>query len=203
MIKIEREINNPKDLAHIIFRVAESEIDEAFEENKKRAGRFKKPLPMPRWNVKEMLENLNNLTEEKFANPHFQRYAFEHPWNGKSSAKDWAEIATVMLRDYYLLPLSHEDKDLFQQMCDIWKDIIPEPNLTKEQMDELINLQKQADAIMERAEKLVTEFVKLAEREEEIIKGTQSKWNTLIANQVRYLKGNMSSYHERYVAKWR
>jgi hypothetical protein len=201
MIKIERAINNPGDIAHIVFRAAEIEIDEAIQENKKRVERFKKPLPMPRWNVKEMLENLNYLTEKTFT-PHFKQYAFEHPWNGKSSAKDWAEIATVMLRDYYLLPLSHEDKDLFQQMCDIWKDIIPEPNLTKEQMDELINLQKQADAIMERAEKLVTEFVKLAEREKEIVIGTQSKLDRRIANQIRFLRGNMFHYHDKHVAKW-
>ena len=201
MIKIEREVNNPKDLAHIVFRVAESEIDEAIEENKKRVERFKKPLPMPRWNVKEMLQNLNYLTEKTFT-PHFQRYASEHPWDGKSSAKDWAEIATRMLRDYYLLPIAREDKDLFQQMCQVWSEIIPEPDLTKEERAELAKLQKQADDIIKQAEDLVEEFMKLAEREEEIIKGTQSKWNTLIANQVRYLKGNMSSYHERYVAKW-
>ena len=202
MLTIERQINNPKDLAHIVFRAAEIEIDEAIQENNKRTGRFKKPLPMPRWNVKEMLENLNNLTEQKFANPHFQRYASEHPWDGKSSAKDWAEIATRMLRDYYLLPIAREDKDLFQQMCQVWSEIIPEPDLTKEERAELAKLQKQADDIIKQAEDLVEEFMKLAEREEEIIKGTQSKWNTLIANQVRYLKGNMSSYHERYVAKW-
>ena len=201
MIKIERAINNPGDIAHIVFRAAEIEIDEAIQENKKRVERFKKPLPMPRWNVKEMLQNLNYLTEKTFT-PHFQRYASEHPWDGKSSAKDWAEIATRMLRDYYLLPIAREDKDLFQQMCQVWSEIIPEPDLTKEERAELAKLQKQADDIIKQAEDLVEEFMKLAEREEEIIKGTQSKWNTLIANQVRYLKGNMSSYHERYVAKW-
>ena len=87
-------------------------------------------------------------------------------------------------------------------MLKIWVELTPEPDLTKEQRAELAKLQKQADNIIERAEELVEEFMKLAEQEKKIIIGTQSKWNTLIANQVRYLKGNMSSYHERYVAKW-
>jgi hypothetical protein len=202
MLTIERQINNPGDFAYIVFKAAESEIDDVVKENERRAERLKKPLPMPRWNVKEMLENLNNLTEQKFANPHFQRYAFEHPWDGKSSKKDWTEIATETLRDYYLLPIAHDDADLFQQMCKIWSDLTPEPTLTKEQRAELAKLQLQADNIIARGEELVSEFMKLAEQERKIIIGTQSKWNTLIANQVRYLKGNMSSYHERYVAKW-
>ena len=201
MIKIERAINNPKDLAHLVFRAAESEIDEAIEENKKRVGRFKKPLPVPRWDVREMLENLNYLTEKTFT-PHFKQYAFEHPWDGKSSAKDWAEIATKMLRDYYLLPIAKEDADLFQQMCEVWSDLIPEPTLTKEQKAELAKLQKQADNIIARAEKLVEEFMELVEREEEIVIGTQSNRDMRIAKQVYYLKGEMSYYHDKHVAKW-
>jgi hypothetical protein len=200
-MKIERPINNPKDIAHIVFRAAESEIDETIEENKKRVGRFKKPLPMPRWNVKEMLENLVNLTEKTFT-PHFQRYASEHPWDGKSSAKDWAEIAAKMLRDYYLLPIAKEDADLFQQMCEIWSDLIPEPTLTKKQKAELVKLQKQADNIIARAEKLIEEFMELVEKEKEIVIGTQSNRDMRIAKQVQYIKGNLFHYHDKHVAKW-
>lgn len=200
-IKIEREINNPKDLAHLVFRAAESEIDEAIEENKKRVGRFKKPLPVPRWDVREMLENLNYLTEKTFT-PHFKQYASEHPWDGKSSAEDWADIATMMLRDYYLLPIAKEDADLFNQMCEIWPELIPDPKLTKEQRKELIGLQKQADNIIARAEKLIEEFMELVEKEKEIVIGTQSKWDRRIANQIRYIRGNLFYYHDKHVAKW-
>lgn len=200
-MKIERPINNPKDIAHIVFRAAESEIDETIEENKKRIERFKKPLPMPRWNVKEMLENLVNLTEKTFT-PHFQRYASEHPWDGKSSREDWEKVATEMLRDYYLLPLSHDDADLFQQMCKIWSDLIPEPTLTKKQKAELVKLQKQADNIIARAEKLIEEFMELVEKEKEIVIGTQSNRDMRIAKQVQYIKGNLFHYHDKHVAKW-
>lgn len=200
-MKIERPINNPKDIAHIVFRAAESEIDETIEENKKRVGRFKKPIPMPRWNVKEMLENLNYLTEKTFT-PHFQRYASEHPWDGKSSREDWEKVATEMLRDYYLLPLSHDDADLFQQMCEVWPELIPNPKLTKEQRKELIGLQKQADNIIARAEKLIEEFMELVEKEKEIVIGTQSNRDMRIAKQVQYIKGNLFHYHDKHVAKW-
>ena len=200
-MKIERPINNPKDIAHIVFRAAESEIDETIEENKKRVGRFKKPIPMPRWNVKEMLENLNYLTEKTFT-PHFKQYALEHPWDGKSSAKDWAEIATKMLRDYYLLPIAKEDADLFQQMYEIWPELTPDPELTKEQRKELIGLQKQADNIIARAEKLIEEFMELVEKEKEIVIGTQSNRDMRIAKQVQYIKGNLFHYHDKHVAKW-
>lgn len=200
--KIEREINNPKDIAHIVFRAAEIEIDEAIAENKKRAERFKKPLPMPRWNVKEMLENLNYLIEKTFT-PHFQRYAFEHPWDGKSSAEDWEKAATEMLRDYYLLPLSHDDADLFQQMYEIWPELTPGPELTKEQRKELIGLQKQADDIIKQAEDLVEEFKKLVKRENEIVKDTQSKYDTPIAKQIWYLGNRLPLYHNGNVGRWR
>lgn len=201
-IKIEREINNPKDLAHLVFRAAESEIDEAIEENKKRVGRFKKPLPVPRWDVREMLENLNYLTEKTFT-PHFKQYASEHPWDGKSSREDWEKVATEMLRDYYLLPLSHDDADLFQQMCEVWPELIPDPKLTKEQRKELADLQKKADNIIARAEELVEEFKQLVKREEEIVIGTQSKWDRRIVKQIWYLAGHLPLYHEGYIPKWR
>lgn len=200
-MKIERPINNPKDIAHIVFRAAESEIDDVIKENEKRAERLKRPLPMPRWNVKEMLENLVNLTEKTFT-PHFQRYASEHPWDGKSSREDWEKAATEMLRDYYLLPLSHDDADLFQQMCEVWPELIPDPKLTKEQRKELIGLQKQADNIIARAEKLIEEFMELVEKEKEIVIGTQSNRDMRIAKQVQYIKGNLFHYHDKHVAKW-
>jgi isopentenyl phosphate kinase len=201
MLKIERAISSPKDLAHIVFKAAESEIDDVIKENEKRAERLKRPLPMPRWNVKEMLENLVNLTEKTFT-PHFQRYASEHPWDGKSSREDWEKVATEMLRDYYLLPLSHDDADLFQQMCEIWSDLIPEPTLTKKQKAELVKLQKQADNIIARAEKLIEEFMELVEKEKEIVIGTQSNRDMRIAKQVQYIKGNLFHYHDKHVAKW-
>jgi hypothetical protein len=201
MLKIERAISSPKDLAHIVFKAAESEIDDVIKENEKRAERLKRPLPMPRWNVKEMLENLVNLTEKTFT-PHFQRYASEHPWDGKSSREDWEKVATEMLRDYYLLPLSHEDADLFQQMCEVWPELIPDPKLTKEQRKELIGLQKQADNIIARAEKLIEEFMELVEKEKEIVIGTQSNRDMRIAKQVQYIKGNLFHYHDKHVAKW-
>lgn len=201
-IKIEREINNPGDFAHIVFKVAEMEIDEAIEENRKRVERFKKPLPMPRWNVKEMLENLRNLVEEKFANPSFQEFAFRNPWNGKSSAKDWYEIAENTLKEHYLLSESKYDGDLFNQMCEIWTELTPKPTLTKKQKAELVKLQKQADNIIARAEKLIEEFMELVEKEKEIVIGTQSNRDMRIAKQVQYIKGNLFHYHDKHVAKW-
>ena len=87
-------------------------------------------------------------------------------------------------------------------MCEIWPDLIPEPTLTKEQKAELVELQKQADNIIERAEKLVEEFIELVEKEKEITINTQSSCDMRIAKQVQYIKGNMFYYHDKHVAKW-
>ena len=203
-IKIEREINNPGDFAYIVFKAAELEIDEAIAENKKRVERFKKPLPMPQWNVKEILENLSYLVEEKFSNPSFREFASRNRWDSKSSKEDWYEIAERTLKEVYLLPESYYDEGLFNQMCEIWPELTPPPELTEEQRKELVELQKKADAIIANAEKMVEEFNKLAKREEEIVMGTKERYNTPIAKQIYCLSSNLNNYHhDGLYPKWR
>jgi len=199
-----RKIESPIDIAHAVFRAAESEFDEVIEKNQKRIECLQEPLPLPYWNVKRMLENIDKVTEMNFKEPRFQDFANQNPWDGKSSKKAWAEIAKTRLRDDYLLSIirNNDDANLFEQLCEIWPEMTPDPTLTKEQRVELAKLQKQADTIIERAEGLIQEFMKLAKQEKNIVIGTQSKWDTRITDQVKYLKGNMSSYYEKYVVKW-
>lgn len=201
MGNIIETIKNPTDIAHLVCKAAETEQDEIIEKNKKRIERFQEPLSVPAYNVKRMLENIKKLTEETFAQPRFQEYANEHSWNGKSSKKDWIEIATTILRDRYLVPFAQDDADLFQQLCEIWPELIPQPKLTKEQRVELANLQKQADNIIERATGLVTELSKLAEQEKDIIRNTASKYDERVADQFKYVNVNLQ-YYKDYVKKW-
>lgn len=196
-------IRNPVDIAYFICKAAAEELDEIIEENEKRTQRFQKPLKIPKWNVKQMLENIDSLTDMTFSEPRFQEYAIRNPWDGKSSKKAWAEIAKKKLRDVYLLRIvrDNDDTDLFEQLCEIWPEMTPELTLTKEQRDELSNLQKQADDIVERAKGLVAEFSKLAEQEADIVRGTQSYCDTRISNQTKYVHVNMQ-YYKEHVKKW-
>lgn len=194
-------IKNPQDIARAIFRGAESEHDEFIEKNQERIERFQEPLAVPAWNVKQMLKNIDKLTEAVFAQTLFQDYANEHPYNGESSSKKWAATAKVALRDIYLVLVVPGDDDLLQQMCEVWHEMTPEPTLTNAQRLELANLQKQADDLVEHAKGLVAEFTKLAEQEKDIIRKTQSKYDERIADQVKYVDVNLQ-YYKEYVKKW-
>lgn len=196
-----KKVDNPIQIADEIFRIAINERYEIIEENEKRAKQFKEPLSVPAWNLTKMLENIDKLTEMNFANPHFQQYAIEHPWNGESSCKAWKKVATNTLRDSYLFREAKSDPDLFKQMCKKWPELTPDPNLTDEQRAELSNLQKQADDIIERAKGLVDEFSKLVEQEKDIIRSTQAKYDTRIADQTRYVRVNLP-YYKEHVNKW-
>lgn len=196
-------IENPGDIAHAVFSAADDELVEAFEINEKRTMRLKKPLPLPRWNVKEMIEHIEEATEELFKDKSFQKFAVENPWDGRCSKEAWIEMATIKLRDKYLRPLAHDDDDLNRQLCEIWEELIGDPALTDEQRAQLADLQKQADDIMHRAEGLATEFEKLAKQERDIIKNTQSERDEIIREQAICLKVNMILYKEGNLKKWK
>lgn len=199
MSYIIKESDNPKDIANLVFMLAENERYEVIEENAKRAEKLQEPLPIPSWNLDKMLKNVETIVNKRFSNP---RYGDLNPWDGKRSAKEWIKISTKFLRDHYLLREAKDDPDLFKQMCKKWEELTPDPELTKEQKAELVELQKQADNIIERAEKLVEEFIELVEKEKEITINTQSSCDMRIAKQVQYIKGNMFYYHDKHVAKW-
>ncbi|MPM31112.1 hypothetical protein SDC9_77665 [bioreactor metagenome] len=189
-------IKNPVDIADVVYKAAAAELDEIIVENEKRTQRFQKPLRVPKLNVKQMLENIDSLTEMTFNKP-----TNLYPWDNQSSKKAWSEIAKIKLRDDYLLKLTNDDDDLLQQLSEVWPELTPEPTLTKEQLSELSKLQQQADDIIKQAIALETEFNKLAEQEKDIIRNTQSKYDERIADQVKYLHVNLQ-YFKDHVKKW-
>lgn len=199
MSYIIKESDTPKDIANLVFVLAEDERQEVIEENARRAEKLQEPLPVPSWDLNKMLKNIEIIINKRFSNP---RYGELNPWDGKRSAEDWKQISTKFLRDSYLLKVAKNDPELFKQMCEKWPEITPDPDLTKEQRAELAKLQLQADNIIARGEELVSEFMKLAEQEINIIKNTQSKFDALIREQTRYLKVD-TQYYKGFVRKWR
>lgn len=189
----------PVSIADKVYKAALKEYLEVVEENKKRAERFQDPLPLPAWNVKKMIQNIKDLTARTFT-PHFCEYAKQYPYNGSSDPDEWAEMAIKRLRDDYLLEIAREDDDVLRQLCEIWPELTPPPALTEQQRAELANLQKQADAIMEKITVFLkdgtAEMKKLSDREAEIVRGTQTPNDKRIGKLTELLEIIMP---ERYI----
>ena len=58
MSYIIKESDNPKDIANLVFMLAENERYEVIEENAKRAEKLQEPLPIPSWNLDKMLKKM-------------------------------------------------------------------------------------------------------------------------------------------------
>jgi hypothetical protein len=185
-------IESPIDITDAVFRAASSEQLEVIEKNEKRTGRFQEPLPIPAWNVQRMIENIKSLTARTFT-PHFQRYAEEHPWNGKSSSEEWATIAINRLRDDYLIRIAHDDADLFRQLCEQWPEMDPGPDLNKEELTKLVELQTQADEIFESllqtTKDAINTLYSLVQAEHQITKSTTAINMRLIYRQGGWFVG--------------
>ena len=67
-------IISPVNIADTVFKAARNERLEVIEENQKRSERFREPLPIPAWNVKQMIDNILNLTAQTFT-PQFRDFA--------------------------------------------------------------------------------------------------------------------------------
>lgn len=165
-------ILNPLNIADKIFNIALKERLEVIRENEKRAEHFQEPLPIPPWDVKKMIENIRTYTLR------FREHAKQFPYNGSSDINEWVEIAIKRLRDDYLIRIASEDDDVLRQLCEIWPELTPAPELTEQQRMELANLKKKADEIIETVAAYIadriTELQKLADREAEIVGGTQT-----------------------------
>lgn len=179
-------IITPVNIADMVFKAAREEQLEVIKENDKRAERFQEPLPVPPWDVKKMIQNIKTFT------PQFREHAKRFPYNGSSDPDKWTEIAITRLRDDYLIPISREDDDVLRQLCELWPELTPAPELTEQQRAELANLQKQVDAIMESASAFmadrVAELQKLADHESAIARGTQTPNDQRIGNLVKCLE---------------
>jgi len=187
-------IITPVNIADKVFQAALKERLEVVEENEKRAKLFKDPLSIPPWDVKNMIENIRIYTLR------FREHAKQFPYNRSSDIDEWVEIAIKRLRDDYLIPIASEDDDVLRQLCEIWPELTPPPALTEQQRKELADLQKQADAIMEKITVFLkdgtAEMKKLSDREAEIVRGTQTPNDKRIGKLTELLEIIMP---ERYI----
>lgn len=181
----------PVYIADTVFKAALKEQIEVIEENERRAKIFKDPLPLPPWDVKRMVQNIKDLTARTFT-PHFRELDKLYPYDGSSDPDEWAEMAIKRLRDDYLIKIAREDDDLLKQLCEIWPELTPPPALTEQQKEELTNLQKKADAIMEKVTSFlkdcVDEMKELAKHEDEIVKNTKVPGDKRIDKLVQLLE---------------
>lgn len=185
-------INSPIDITDTVFRAAASEQLEVITENEKRAERLQEPLPIPAWNVKRMIENIKNLTARTFT-PQFRDFAKQYPYNSSSDPDEWAAIAAKKLRDDYLIRIARDDADLFRQLCEQWPEMDPGPDLNKEELTKLVELQTQADEIFESllqtTKDAINTLYSLVQAEHQITKGTTAKNMRLIYRQGDWFVG--------------
>ncbi|WP_449240898.1 hypothetical protein [Desulfoscipio gibsoniae] len=184
-------IMNPRDIARLAYAGGVAECVEAAKKNKKRAALYLDPLPVPEIDVAQTVVRAKLITSETFT-PQFKAWAKEHPWDGKSDAKSWERMAVKWLRDYYLVPLAKSEPGIFEQMCKIWPEMTPPPELTKEQLAKLGNLQQQADAAMEHLavakREAVDKLKQLAVREKAIVKPSRTPNRRKIENLLKWLE---------------
>lgn len=195
---------SPISITDTVFKAALSEQLEVIEKNKKRVERFHDPLPIPAWNVKQMIENIKNLTAKTFT-PQFRDLAKRYPYNLSSDPDEWVAMSVNRLRDD-LIQIAHDDADLFRQLCEIWPELTPAPTLTEQQRAELANLQKQADAIMNSVAAFmadrIAELQKLAECEAAIVRGTQTPNDQRIGKLAKWQAFMAPSKYQNRFKRW-
>ena len=179
-----REVKGPRLAAS---RVLNSQIDligEAVEENEKRTKKFQEPLPVPKLDVKKMVELTKKLTADFFEE---RRREMGDSWFGLKGEWEWEALRT--LRD----DLKHYaretgDEDLVRQINEVWPETRPARDLTKEEISRLVELQGRMDELTENLTETIKnaleELWAILMTEAEVVSGTsgarlifgQAKW---------------------------
>lgn len=167
-----REVKSPRWAA---TKVLNSRIDlagEAIEENEKRAKKFQEPLPLPKFDVKKMVELTLKLTREAFEE---RRRGEGDMWFGNLG--EWEYEALRTLRDdLQSYARKTNDEDLLNQIREVWPETKPPRDLIPEEIGRLVELQGQADELMENltgtVKSALEELWNIIMGEAEIVGGT-------------------------------
>lgn len=185
-MKHVRETKSPRWAATHVLNSQIDIITEAIQENEKREKRFQEPMPLPRLDVKKMVELTKKLTWKAFEE---RQQEMNDGWFGNAS--EWEFEAMRTLRDdLKVYARKTNDADLLRQIEGVWPETKPPRDLTPEELTQLADLQAAADDI---AKVLITTVKTHLERlwdisraEADIIAGTGVQ-NRCIFNLVDWL----------------
>lgn len=166
-------INTPRDVVWEVLNAKSAIIREAIEINEKRRERYQEELPLPKLNCGEMLQMVKEFARKEF----IKRKELNNPLPG--TVEKWETEATNFLGEELLRHARRsEDDELLKEVWKVWPEHAPGPDLTPEQIKELVNLQDQADEIMENLLETVKnafdELQTLIKAEKKIIENTSA-----------------------------
>jgi hypothetical protein len=177
-------MTDPLGIATAVFNANIEIVSAANIENEKRAYRFQKPLPVPEFDVQEMVETTRKLVSDVYAT---QTFSGNVP---KSTVDDWKTEALYFLkqeiRRYARLDGS---PNLMKQINEIWPDTCPPRDLNEKEKNQLNELQKRLDEVFENTnntlKNVMQEILQLSQAEHSIIIETNAHENRLIHRQIR------------------
>lgn len=176
-------INTPRDIVFEALNAKAAIQREAIEINEKRKERYQKELPLPELGCHEMLQMVKEFARKEF----IKRKELNNPLQG--SIEIWETEAAKCLGEELLRHAKHsEDVDLLREVWKVWPEHAPDPDLTPEQIKELVALQERADEIMEILQETVKnaldELQTAIKDEREITKKTSAAERRLILNKI-------------------
>lgn len=169
---IPRKNLAPKSAAAVVLNAWLDTAQEAHDENAKRAERLQSPKPIPKIDVGQLLEQTRKLTEEYFS----ERQQQEGPqWIADLNA--WLfEAEQALKRDLFSLARKTNDEDLWRQLHETWPERKPPRDLAPEELKQLVELQAEADELIQNLENTVVnaieELWRLLQAEAGIVQGT-------------------------------
>ena len=157
-----------------------SEVD---EKNAKRVKLYQPPLPYPEFDINDILARTRKLAREYFEGKKSQNQ------NLKGTATAWEAEAIERLKSNFQYFLRWvEDTELKRkieaQAWVIWPDMAPPCDLNKEELAKLVELQSQADELIENllqaTKDTLDKLYRLAQAERQIIADTAAQNMPLI-----------------------
>lgn len=114
------DINTPRDIATALIDANIDILLEAKEINKKRYSRFQDPLPLPEFNVPQMLEKVKELARTEYN----RRKGGNEPLRG--TANEWVNGAASALGEELLVYAKQtENTALMESVWNVWSEYAP------------------------------------------------------------------------------
>lgn len=187
-----REIKGPRWVATQVFNSQIDLVCESVEENEKRAKKFQEPLPIPKFNVAQMVELTKKLTCEAFEE---RRREMGDDWFG--NAQEWEYEAMRTLRDDLKVYAARTgDDDLMWQIQVLWPETRPPRDLTPEELEKLVELQGKTDEIMENLTDTVRDAL------EELWSITQAEYETVKETNAGRLLFNQVGWYVNFLQRY-
>jgi hypothetical protein len=176
-------MTDPLGIATAVYNANIDIILSAITENEKRAARFQKPLPLPEFDVREMVETTRKLVSDAYAMQTFSRNV------PKGTVDDWKTEAIYRLKvEVCRYARLDGSPSLMKQINEIWPDTCPPRDLNEKEKNQLNELQKRLDEVFENTNEtlknVMQEIIQLSQAEHSIIFETNAHESRLIHRQI-------------------